>query len=64
MESMESLLDLDDSDAPATPKREADRRTDGQMHPDCLDETALSVSGSLSVNLDTLGDKGLDVIAP
>ena len=59
VESLESLLDLEDGNAPATPKREADRRTDGQMQPDCLDETALSVIGSVSVNLDCWATRGL-----
>ena len=63
VESLESLLSADDSNAPATPQCEIERRAERQSHPDCLDETATSFNGSTCLIQDSVGDQGLDVIA-
>eukprot|EP00803_Ostreobium_quekettii_P009303 evm.model.scf_1138.2 EVM.evm.TU.scf_1138.2 scf_1138:9405-15236(-) len=63
-ESLDSLMSLDDSNAPHTPQRETDSSSDAHGRLECLDDTARNINGSVSYDQDSLGDKGLDVIAP
>jgi len=63
-ESLDSLISLDDSNAPQTPQLTVDGRSNAHRQLQCLDDSARIINGRNTFDGERTGDKGLNVIAP